>query len=120
MTIEERRLSHQASESDIKPIRLELSLKYWYGVKKSSYPATLTRFLFEGVIITTQLKLKVGQHVHLTILSEQHTIKELPAEVIHIEEDQANYRYGLRFNYAKFSEVARKNIQFILQKIENS
>lgn len=120
MTIEEHRLSKQDSESNRKPIILELSLKHWYGVKKSNYSATLTRFIFEGAIITTQLKLKVGQNVHLTILSEHHTIRQLPAEVIHIEEDQANYRYGLRFNFSKFPEVARKNIQFILQQIENS
>lgn len=120
MTIDERHLFNNVTASDTETVTLELSLKYWFSVKKSNYSTTITDFTSEGANVTTQLRLKLGQRVQLDITSEHHSLKRLPAEILRAEYDQVNNRYWLRFCVTEISEVAYKNTEFVLQQIEAS
>lgn len=117
MITKERRFSDRYLGASLK---LELQPSYWFGLKKEKHPALVTNFSSSGAAITTPLKLKIGQRIQVTILSEFHNIRQLPAEIVHYDGKQVDYRYGVRFNFSKFPEVASNSTQFILKQIEHA
>ncbi len=117
MTIKERRFSERFQGASLK---VELSPRHWLGLKNEKYPAIITNFAIGGAAITTQLKLKVGQHIKISILSEFHNIKQLPAEVVRFDGKEVDYHYGVRFNFKKVAETASKNALIVLQQIEKN
>jgi hypothetical protein len=113
----ERRFSDRYLGASLK---FELQPSYWFGLKKEKQPALVTNFATGGAAITTPLRLKIGQRIQVTILSEFHNIRQLPAEVVRFDGKQVDYRYGVRFNLSKLPEVANNNTLFILQQIEQA
>jgi hypothetical protein len=101
-------------------LKLELRPRYWFGLKKEKSPALVTNFAVGGIAIITPLKLKLGQVIHVTLLSEYHNIRQLPAEVVRIDGKNMEYRhqYGLRFNINRLPEIACNNTLFLLKQIE--
>jgi|TARA_B110000003_G_C16460411_1_gene461614 hypothetical protein len=101
-------------------LKLELRPRYWFGLKKQKSPALITNFSVGGIRIITPLKLKVGQIIHITLLSEFHNIRQLPAEIVRFDgkDSDYHYRYGLQFNFKKLPETASNNTVFILKQIE--
>lgn len=120
MTIKERRSNNNQPNRNLKPVTLQFSFKYWYGGNVSNQPATITQISLAGATITTQFKLKVGQQVQLTIISHNHIIKQLPAEIISSENKGIDYEYGIHFRLAGFPKTAADNAQSVLQLIEHS
>ncbi|MBL4797159.1 MAG: PilZ domain-containing protein [Oleispira sp.] len=117
MTAKDRRFSDRYEGASLK---LELRPRYWFGLKKEKYPALVTNFAVGGIAIITPLKLKLGQVIHVTLLSEFHNIRQLPAEVVRSDGKDMDYRYryGLRFNLNKLPEIASNNTHFLLKQIE--
>lgn len=117
MTAKDRRFSDRYEGSRLK---LELRPCYWFGLKKAKSPALIINFAVGGVAIMTPLKMKLGEKIHVTLLSEFHNIRQLPAEVIRFDGKDADhrYRYGLRFNFSKLPETASNNTLFLLKQIE--
>lgn len=115
MITKERRFNDRYLGASLK---FELQLRYWFGIKKEKHPALVTNFAAGGAAITTPLKLKIGQQVQISILSEFHNIRQLPAEVIRFDGKQVDYRYGVRFNFSKLPKTANNNTLFILKQIE--
>lgn len=117
MTTKERRFSDRYQGASLK---LELSPRYWFGIKKVKHPALVTNFALGGAAITTPLKLKIGQRIQISILSEHHNIKQLPAEVVRFDGKEVDYHYGVRFSFSKVPETASNNALFVLKQIENT
>lgn len=115
MITKERRFNERYLGASLK---LELQPRYWFGLKKEKHPALVTNFASGGVAITTPVRLKIGQRIQVTILSEFHNIRYLPAEIVRYDGKQVDYRYGVRFNFDKLPEVASDNAIFILKQIE--
>jgi hypothetical protein len=113
----ERRFSDRYLGTSLK---LELQPRYWFGLKKEKYPALVTNIAVGGAAITTPLKLKIGQEIQVTILSEFHNIRQLTAEIVRYNGMQVDYKYGIRFNFEKLPEIARNNARFVLKKIERA
>jgi hypothetical protein len=101
-------------------LKLELQPRYWFGLKKEKHPALVTNFATGGAAITTPLKLKIGQQIQVTILSEFHNIRQLQAEIVRYDGKQVDYQYGVRFNFDKLPEIASNNTQFVLKQIERA
>jgi hypothetical protein len=99
-------------------LKFELQSRYWFGLKKEKKTALVTDFSTGGAAITTPLKLKIGQRVQVTILSEYHKIRQLPAEIVRYNGKNAGYHYSIRFNFSKLPEVASNNTVLILRQIE--
>ncbi|MEH6449254.1 MAG: PilZ domain-containing protein [Oleispira sp.] len=99
-------------------MKFELQPKYWFGLKKEKQQALVTNFAVGGAAITTTEKLKIGQRIHVTILSEFHNVRQLPAEVVRYDGKEVDYRYGVRFSLGKLPEIASNNTLFILKQIE--
>ena len=68
----------------------------------------------------TPLRLKVGQKLQITILSEHHNLKAVPAEVVRYDGKQVDFRYGLKFNLSNLPQTANQNVLFILKQLEQS
>jgi len=117
LTIKERRYSNRFQGASLK---LELSPYRWLGFKREKYPALVTNFAVGGAAISTPLKLKIGQKVIVTILSEHHNIKQLPAEVVRFDGKEVDYHYGLHFRFNQIPETASNNALFVLKQIENA
>lgn len=117
MTAKDRRFSDRYEGASLK---LELRPRFWFGLKKEKSPALVTNFAVGGIAIITPLKLKLGQVIHVTLLSEFHNIRQLPAEVVRIDgkDMEYRYRYGLRFNINQLPETASNNTLFLLKQIE--
>ena len=117
MTVNDRRFSDRYEGASLK---LELRPRFWFGLKKEKSPALVTNFAVGGIAIITPLKLKLGQVIHVTLLSEFHNIRQLPAEVVRIDgkDMEYRYRYGLRFNFNQLPETASNNTLFLLKQIE--
>ncbi len=117
MTVNDRRFSDRYEGASLK---LELRPRFWFGLKKEKSPALVTNFAVGGIAIITPLKLKLGQIIHVTLLSEFHNIRQLPAEVVRIDgkDMEYRYRYGLRFNFNQLPETASNNTLFLLKQIE--
>ena len=117
MTAKDRRFSDRYEGASLK---LELRPRFWFGLKKEKSPALVTNFAVGGIAIITPLKLKLGQVIHVTLLSEFHNIRQLPAEVVRIDgkDMEYRYRYGLRFNFNQLPETASNNSLFLLKQIE--
>ena len=117
MTAKDRRFSDRYEGASLK---LELRPRYWFGLKKEKSPALVTNFAVGGIAIITPLKLKLGQMIHVTLLSEFHNIRQLPAEVVRFDGKDMDYRYryGLHFNFNKLPETASSNTLFLLKQIE--
>ncbi len=117
MTAKDRRFSDRYEGASLK---LELRPRFWFGLKKEKSPALVTNFAVGGIAIITPLKLKLGQVIHVTLLSEFHNIRQLPAEVVRIDgkDMEYRYRYGLRFNFNQLPETASNNTLFLLKQIE--
>ena len=117
MTVNDRRFSDRYEGASLK---LELRPRFWFGLKKERSPALVTNFAVGGIAIITPLKLKLGQIIHVTLLSEFHNIRQLPAEVVRIDgkDMEYRYRYGLRFNFNQLPETASNNTLFLLKQIE--
>jgi hypothetical protein len=113
----ERRFSDRYLGASLK---LELQPRYWFGLKKEKHPALVTNIAAGGAAITTPLKLKIGQEIQVTILSEFHNIRQLPAEIVRYNGKQVDYKYGIRFNFEKLPEIASNNARFILKEIERA
>jgi hypothetical protein len=99
-------------------LKFELQSRYWFGLKKGTQPALVTNFSTGGAAIATPLKLKIGQRIQVTILSEYHNIRQLPAEIVRYNGKGADYHYIIRFNFGKLPEVASNNTVLILRQIE--
>lgn len=117
MTTKERRFSDRYQGASLK---LELTPKYWFGLSKQKHPALVTNFALGGAAISTQLKLKIGQKIIISILSEHHNIKHLPVEVIRFDGKDVDYHYGIRFSFTQVPETASNNALFVLKQIENA
>ena len=119
MTAKDRRFSDRYEGASLK---LELRPRYWFGLKKEKSPALVTNFAVGGIAIITPLKLKLGQIIHVTLLSEFHNIRQLPAEVVRFDGKDMDYRYqyGLRFNLTKLPKTASSNTLFLLKQIERA
>lgn len=117
MSVKERRFSDRYQGASLK---VELTPKYWFGLNKAKHPALVTNFAVGGAAISTQLKLKVGQRVSISILSEHHNIKHLPVEVVRFDGKDVDYHYGIRFSFNKVAETASNNALFVLKQIENA
>jgi hypothetical protein len=119
LTANDRRFNERYEGASLK---LELRPRYWFGLNKEKSPALVTNFAVGGIAIITPLKLKVGQVIHITLLSEFHNIRQLPAEVVRLDGKDLdyNYRYGLHFNLKKLPETANNNTLFLLQQIEHT
>jgi len=117
LTAKDRRFSDRYEGASLK---LELRPRFWFGLKKEKSPALVTNFAVGGIAIITPLKLKLGQVIHVTLLSEFHNIRQLPAEVVRIDgkDMEYRYRYGLRFNINQLPETASNNTLFLLKQIE--
>lgn len=117
MTTKDRRFSDRYEGANVK---VELRPKYWFGLKKKKSHALVTNFAIGGISIITPLKLKIGQNINVTLLSEFHNIRQLPAEVIRFDgkDSEYRYRYGLQFNFNKIPETASNNTVFLLKQIE--
>ncbi|HCM06620.1 MAG TPA: hypothetical protein DIC30_11500 [Oceanospirillales bacterium] len=117
MTTKDRRFSDRYEGANLK---LELRPNYWFGLKKQKSQALVTNFAIGGINIITPLKLKIGQRIHVTLLSEFHNIRQLPAEIVRFDgkDSEYRYRYGLRFNFNKLPETASNNTLFLLKQIE--
>jgi len=117
LTAKDRRFSDRYEGASLK---LELRPRFWFGLKKEKSPALVTNFAVGGIAIITPLKLKLGQVIHVTLLSEFHNIRQLPAEVVRIDgkDMEYRYRYGLRFNFNQLPETASNNTLFLLKQIE--
>lgn len=117
MTAKERRFSDRYEGASLK---LELRPRYWFRLKKGKSPALVTNFAVGGIAIITPLKMKLGQRIHVTLLSEYHNIRQLPAEVVRFDgkDMEYRYRYGLRFNFNQLPETASNNTLFLLKQIE--
>lgn len=99
-------------------MKFELQPRYWFGLKKEKQPALVTNFAVGGAAITTPIKLKIGQRIQVTILSEFHNIRQLPAEIVRYDGKEVDYHYGVRFSFSKLPEIASNNTLFILKQIE--
>ncbi len=117
MTTKERRFSDRYQGANLK---LELSPWRWLSFKREKHPALVTNFAVGGAAISTPLKLKIGQKVIVTILSEHHNIKQLPAEVVRFDGKEVDYHYGLNFRFSQIPETASNNALFVLKQIENT
>lgn len=117
MITKERRFSDRYLGASLK---LELQPRYWFGLKKEKQPALVTNFATGGAAITTPLRLKIGQRIQVTILSEFHNIRQLPAEIVRYDGKQADYQYGVRFHFEKLPEIACNNTRFVLKQIERA
>ncbi len=117
MITKERRFSDRHQGADLK---FELQTQYWFGLKKEKHPALVTNFAAGGAAITTPLKLKIGQRIQVTILSEFHNIRQLPAEIVRYDGKEVDYHYGVRFSLGKLQKVASNNTLFILKQIERT
>lgn len=115
MITKERRFSDRYQGASLK---FELQPKYWFGLKKEKQQALVTNFAVGGAAITTPEKLKIGQRIQVTILSEFHNVRQLPAEVVRYDGKEVDYRYGVRFSLGKLPEIASNNTLFILKQIE--
>jgi len=117
LTAKDRRFNERYEGANLK---LELRPRYWFGLKKGKSPALVTNFAVGGIAIITPLKLKVGQVIHVTLLSEFHNLRQLPAEVVRFDGKGTDYRYqyGLRFNFNKLPKTASSNTTFLLEQIE--
>lgn len=117
MTAKDRRFSDRYEGASLK---LELRPRFWFGLKKEKSPALVTNFAVGGIAIITPLKLKLGQVIHVTLLSEFHNIRQLPAEVVRLDgkDMEYRYRYGLRFSFKQLPETASNNTLFLLKQIE--
>lgn len=116
MTTKERRFSDRYQGASLK---LELQPRYWFGLKKQKHPALVTNFAVGGAGIMTPVKLKIGQRIQVTILSEFHNVRQLPAEIVRYDgKKEIDYSYGIRFSLGKLPEVASNNTLFILKQIE--
>jgi hypothetical protein len=113
----ERRFSDRYLGASLK---LELQLRYWFGLKKEKHPALITNLAIGGAAITTPLKLEIGQRIQLTILSEFHNIRQLSAEIVRCDGKQVDYQYGVRFHFEKLPEIASNNARFLLRQIERA
>jgi hypothetical protein len=113
----ERRFSDRYLGASLK---LELQPRYWFGLKKEKHPALVTNFITGGAAITTPLKLKIGQRIQVTILSEFHSIRQLPAEIVRYDGKQVDYQYSVRFHFEKLPEIASNNTRFVLKQIERA
>jgi hypothetical protein len=101
-------------------LKLELQPRYWFGFKKEKHLALVTNIAAGGAAITTPLKLKIGQRIQVTILSEFHNIRQLPAEIVRYNGKQVDYKYGIRFNFEELPEIASNNTRFVLKQIERA
>jgi hypothetical protein len=99
-------------------LKLELQPCCWFSLKKDKHPALVTNFAVGGAAITTPLKLKIGQRVQVTILSEFHNVRQIPAEIVRYDGKGIDYHYGVRFRLSKLPETASHNALFILKQIE--
>jgi hypothetical protein len=113
----ERRFSDRFQSTSLK---LEICPFRWFGFNREKHPTLVTNFAVGGAAISTPLKLKVGQKLVVTILSEHHNIKQLPAEVVRYEGKEVDFHYGIRFSFHKIPDTASKNALFVLKQIEDT
>ena len=117
MQATERRISPRYQGNELK---LEISPLSWLGKKKTSSAALITNFARGGLAITTATKIKVGQPLLLSLLSEHHTLKQIPAEVVRFNGIQVDYLYSVKFRLDHLAPTARENACFVLAQIEHS
>ena len=117
VTLPERRFSDRYEGAELK---LEVRPLGLFGRPKDAHPALVSNFAVGGVAIVTPLRLKIGQKIQITLLSEHHNLKSVPAEVIRYDGKQVDFRYGLKFNLASLPQTANQNVLFILQQMELS
>ena len=117
MTAPERRFSDRYAGADLK---MEIRPLGLFGRAKEMHPALVSNFAVGGVAIMTPLKLKVGQKLRITLLSEYHNLKSVPAEVIRYDGKQVDFRYGLKFNLSQLPQTSTDNVLFILKQIERT
>ena len=111
----ERRFHERYEGADLK---MEICPLGWFGREKDKHPALVNNFALGGVGIVCPMKLKIGQKVVVTLLSEYHNLKSIPAEVVRFDGKHLDYRYGLKFNLSMLPEAANENVHFILEQME--
>ena len=117
MIVPERRFSDRYAGAELK---MEIRPLGLFGRPKEKHPALVSNFAIGGVAIMTPLRLKVGQKLQITILSEHHNLKAVPAEVVRYDGKQVDFRYGLKFDLGNLPQTANQNVLFILKQLEQS
>ena len=117
MTAPERRFSERYAGAELK---MEIRTLGLFGRPKEMHPALVSNFAVGGAAIMTPLKLKIGQKLKITLLSEFHNLKSVPAEVIRCDGKQVDFRYGLKFNLSDLPETSLNSATFVLQQIEET
>lgn len=101
-------------------LKFELQTRYWFGLINPLQIVEVTNFSINGAAIVTPIKLRMGQRLFINIISEFHSIKRIPAEVIRCNNKREDYHYGIRFNINKLPIIASKNALHVLENIQHA
>ncbi len=115
MITNERRIDTRTLAGGLK---FELQTRYWFGLINPLQIVEVSNFSINGAAIVTPIKLKMGQRLYINILSEFHSIKRIPAEVVRCNTKREDYHYGIRFNINKLPDIASKNALHVLDNIQ--
>lgn len=117
MIKKERRIDDRTLAGDLK---FELQTRYWFGLINPIQIVEVSNFSVNGAAIVTPIKLKMGQRLYINILSEFHSIKHIPAEVVRCDNKREDYHYGIVFNINKLPDIASKNALHVLENVQQA
>lgn len=103
---------------DAAPLKLELRLINLLGRPGKRHQAVARNFSTGGVSIETQIKMKPGKRVLLSITSDDHSLQAVPAMVLRADSKNELYCYALQFNMEQVSEAASRGADTVLQHLE--
>lgn len=99
-------------------LKLEFCLFNWFGRPKKPQPATVSDFTLNGLTMLSDLRLKAGQRMLLTVASHDHRLQAVPARILSVEEQAGHYRYSVQFTLGDMPAGASQAAHSVLQQLE--
>lgn len=103
---------------DAAPLKLEIRTLNVFGRAGKKHPAIARDFSVGGVSIISNIKLKPGKNLLISLTSDDHSLQSVPATVIRAEQHEGDYIYAVRFSMGQIPEAASRGAYTVLKRLE--
>jgi hypothetical protein len=111
---------HFSQRYDAAPLKLELYQRSWLGQWQAPHHAMALEITLGGVSILSPLKLRIGQHLLISLGNRHHSLQQVTAEVIQKSPQGRDFLYGLKFDFSRQSDNSRQSAETLLKLILNN
>lgn len=98
--------------------QIEVRTFNWLGLPKKPIRSAAVDFAKGGVSFICEAKLHIGQRILVSIESDDHCLKDIPAMIIRNDLRRNKYHCAANFNLSTLPDMARLSAHSVLLQIE--